>query len=684
MTRPNYFFLLISLAFLYSPLAGLSKFERSALEKQEIAKNIVWFNHEPLAFPLRRGNLSEDWTEIYERQHTPENIALMAKIGARYGRLHFYKGFGLAYEMPEIRKSAEASRIMHSHGMLVSLYVGGTMFIETFYRETPEAVSWEQRDQYDRPVPYLVDTQTFRHHPCPNEPAYRNYIKKVLKVGIDSVGANQFFFDNYMLRPEPKSCRCPRCQTAFKEFLKRKYPSEKEAYARFGYPSVDYLKVNEWDTFNRPEDLTAINDPVLQEWIRFRCESMADQCREFYDYIKSVNPAVSVGFNLKGLYSLNRIWENAIYHPLYSGHCDYYCFDIDGMKVGLDRTTGAVVSEVRSYKIGRLLDMSCSEAAPGIELAEQMAFNYQKYLPGFGYHSTGYNHYAERDLSPLAEFFRFYNDRYYTETANVADCAILRTWPSMAYSISATSIPTILVEQVLFQHKIPFDIIFDENIETISRYQAVILPGQESLSQKIIDRLENFVESGGTLIFTGNTADYTDWRRTRTVNPLLSFLGFKTRPEVTTVRKVGKGILVYIPEIVPAVKIEPAGGWAFPSSQWVLPKNHEEIAQTIVRHLTHGPSLVTEAPLTTAAELLNREKSKETIIHFVNYDDRKTQSPFRVELKKQRKGKVNSVAFFSPELDEPLRIEFTEEGGKIIFTVPQMKLYSMVVVSYES
>jgi len=31
-----------------------------------------------------------------------------------------------------------------------------------------------------------------------------------------------------------------------------------------------------------------------------------------------------------------------------------------------------------------------------------------------------------------------------------------------------------------------------------------------------------------------------------------------------------------------------------------------------------------------------------------------------------------------------LRIEFTEEGGKIIFTVPQMKLYSMVVVSYES
>jgi len=682
----NLVFLLLAagIALQNSSLQGLTKFEKRALEKQQIAKNIVFFSHEPLMFGLRRGGVPENWPERYERQHSPENIRLMAKAGWRYGRLHFYKGFGLETEMPEIRKSMEAARLMHKLGMKVSLYVGGTMFIETFYRETPEAINWEQRDQYGRPVPYLVGTQTFRHFACPNEPAYREYIKRVLKVGIDSLKADQFFFDNYFLRAEPKSCRCPRCLKAFKEFLKRRFPTPEALRARLGYSDVEYVKVNEWDEFNRPEDVVNVDDPVLQEWIRFRCETLADQCREFYTYIKSINPQISVGFNLKGLYSLNRIWYNAVYHPFFAGYCDFFCFDIDGMEQGLNPETGALVTEIRSYKLARRLDMACSDGDPGIQLAEQMAFNYQKYIPGFGYHGAGYNHYAQRVLSPLAEFFREYNDRYYTHTENVADCAVFRTWPSMAYSVWKTSIPTILAEQVLIQHKVPFDIIVDQHIDTIERYGAVILPGQESLSKENIERLVQYVRSGGTLIFTGNTADYNQWRRRRARNPLLSLMGLQRRPSVTTVRKLDKGKLVYIPEIIPGIKITPKGRWAFPSSQWVLPANHEEIYNAIARHLPGGLSIVTEAPLTTAMEILNREKSKETIIHFVNYEQGKKLAPFRVELKPQFKGRVSSVAFFSPEHDDPLKLEFTQAGGKLIFTVPEMQMYSMIVVSYTS
>jgi hypothetical protein len=619
--------------------------------------------------------------ELYIKQHEPENLRRMARLGSRYGRLHFYKGFGLEFEMPEMRRAAKAAEIMHELGMEVSLYVGGTMFIETFFRETPEAVNWEQRDQYDRPVPYSVGTQTYRHFACPNEPLYREYIKRVLDVGIDMVKADQFFFDNYFLRAEPKSCRCGRCIKGFAEYLQKKYPTAEAATARYGYPSADYVRLNEWDTFNRPENVTSVDDPILQEWIQFRCESLVSQCREFYQYIKKRNPSISVGFNLKGLYSMNRIWTKAVHHPLFKDICDFFCFDIGDVNPGLDRETGALVTEIRSYKTARSLNMACSVGDPGVELAEQMAFNNQTYLEGFGYHGAGYNHYAQRLFSPLAEFFRDYNDRFYTLTDNVADCAVFRSFPSLAYSVSSAWIPTTLAEQVLIQHKVPFDIIFDLHLDDLDQYQAVILPGQESLSMKDIDKFTAFVRRGGTLIFTGNTADYNEYRRQRRSNPLIATMGLETQPATTTIRQLGSGTLIFIPEIEPGMKIVPSGGWDFPPTQWVLPKNHGEIVRTLKNHLPEGLSLSTGAPLTTAAEMLKRDTTKETIVHFVNYDEGKRIGPFPVELRPQFSGPIGSVQFYSSELDEPLTLQHNLDGERIRFNLPEMGMYSMVVVS---
>ncbi|HLA39968.1 MAG TPA: hypothetical protein VJ417_08225, partial [Candidatus Glassbacteria bacterium] len=109
------------------PAFCLSRFERSSQEKQKEAGKIIPLSHEPLQFGQRRGGVPEDWPERYEHQHDPENIRLMARLGSRYERLHFYKGFGLAFEMPEIRRSAEVAKLMHELGMKVSLYVGGSM-----------------------------------------------------------------------------------------------------------------------------------------------------------------------------------------------------------------------------------------------------------------------------------------------------------------------------------------------------------------------------------------------------------------------------------------------------------------------------------------------------------------------------------------------------------------------------
>ena len=91
--------------------------------------------------------------------------------------------------------------------------------------------------------------------------------------------------------------------------------------------------------------------------------------------------------------------------------------------------------------------------------------------------------------------------------------------------------------------------------------------------------------------------------------------------------------------------------------------------------------MTTEAPLTTAAELLTRPETRETLVHFVNFDRKNPLSPFKVTVRKQFAGKVDSVTFLSPDLDDPSTIEFEETGDTVSFTVPSMRIYSMIVIA---
>ncbi len=213
---------------------------------------------------------------------------------------------------------------------------------------------------------------------------------------------------------------------------------------------------------------------------------------------------------------------------------------------------------------------------------------------------------AHNVFTPILEFFREYNQRYYTGTDNVADVAVLRNWPSMAYSINSAYVPATLMEQVLIQYKIPFDLLFEEQLDRIGRYGAVILAGQECVSNDQAETLLQYVRGGGTLVLAGNAGQYNQWRERRHKIPC-SRHGTKAR-----------AASVYIPEIIradsrlperrPTTRTPSRGAHLTRSqrmspAQWVLPKNHRDIYQAVVDALPKGLSITTEAPLTTVMEL---------------------------------------------------------------------------------
>ena len=658
-----------------------TRWHERAAKKRALARNITWLTHEPLDFLLRRGDHNDNEPAHYAAMLNPDNLQRMADAGVQWARIFFYKGFGLAYERPHIDQAKKAADQLHSLNLKVSLYFGGTMFIETFYKETPEAKNWEQRDYQNQPVPY--GSQTFRRYACPNEPAYRDYLQKILAVAINELHADEIAFDNIMLQSEPHSCRCPRCLKAFADFLKNRYPTEELATRRFGISDVTALQPNYWETPDQPNDISEINDPVLQEWVRFRCESLANYAGSLHDMTKALNPNTAVLLNIKGVYSFNRSWTNAISHPLYKNRVDLISFDTGGYNERIDSATGALVTQIRSYKMARNLNAGCEDSLNDeVRAATHMSFGLQPSVATPAPFGSG----AHNVFTPLIEFFREFNSRYYTNTQPVTDVAILRSWPSMAYSINATSIPATLMEQILIQHKVPFTLLFDEQLQDLSKYQMLILAGQECISDDQLTQFLTYVQNGGTLLLTGNTASFNQWREKRAhKNPLLP------------ARKEGKGQILYLPDIQRADKragksqqlaedpepgATPSKVERFSPAQWLLPTNHQQIADTITQNLPAGPSLQTTAPLTTIAELLTRPSTKQTLTHFINYDRNPPTPNFQVTQHKQFETPIKSLQLLTPTQNDPIKIDFTQTATHLTCTLPALETYYMLITTH--
>jgi hypothetical protein len=119
----------------------------------------------------------------------------------------------------------------------------------------------------------------------------------------------------------------------------------------------------------------------------------------------------------------------------------------------------------------------------------------------------------------------------------------------------------------------------------------------------------------------------------------------------------------------------------FSPAQWILPQNHAEIYQAITKAQSKGPSLSTEAPLTTAVEFYRRTETREAILHFVNFDRKVKPAPFSATVRKQFPGPVKSVQLFSPDANDPATLRFQESGDTVTFTVPATRLYSMLVIA---
>jgi Beta-galactosidase trimerisation domain len=649
-------------------------------------------SHEPYLFVVRRGGHSLNAHEIYRHEQSEEVIRSLRDQGVEVFHTHLYKGFGMAAEKPEMEDTVRTAAIVHRLGMKIDTYIQwDSMMYETFFVEEPRAKDWIQRDAIGQPVMLEYGyQQSFRYLPCFSNQGFIDYLKKVVRFAVTEVETDFIHFDNFTLSAEPNSCHCNACKTSFRQRLRAKYSGE-ERKNRFGFENVDYVNPPLWNITNRPEKLEIIADPVFQEWIDYRCQTMADALSQMTELIHSLNPDVVVEINYGGIVGYNSPWIRGTDHARLLPHTQVFWDESDDK---CEFTTdGRLITAIRTYKIARtyrnivLTYISVNEIA----IAECLAFNQTIGFAGVSPLST--------DVVKYIGFYRKLRDLY-AGAEDLAPVAVLRSYASITYNNASAGLSAMLVEQALIQARIPFRLIADGHLTELSpaTCKVLILPNVECLSDEQLQAIQRYVAAGGGLVATEQTGLYDAWRRMRVEPGLkdlmdgqLPALGHNQRSAEAIVagqpqrKTVSRGRTVYIPALefdgsLPSAQPYFTLGTEF----WKRPKNWQDLVDAISWAAGENMPVSVTAPDFVAMNLLEQSAKQRRIIHLVNYDAEKNPSVASIAIRcATPKGEpATAVRFYAPDADDGKPIDFRMEGAEAVFTVPALQTYAVVTVSW--
>ncbi len=649
-------------------------------------------SHEPLIFRIRRGGWLGD-LEAARRQwlaeHEPQRVQELVELGVELFHSHGYKGFGYEAEKEDMRLLAGLSKAVHQAGLRLCTYSQVmTLVPETFYAEVPAAKDWIQRQADGTPIMLSYDYQhSYRPKPSLAHPDYRKYYQeKILRTLVRDCDSDMLHFDNFDCNMEPESDQSPAAVRAFHDYLRGKYTRER-LIERFGHANVDLIDPPLWNQYHDPHRIGVILDPAQQEWIDFRCWLMADWLREMRAYARTLKPDIAIEVNPHGLFGTNRAFQAALWHPWFMRYTEAIWSEEPNHADYDDR--GVLISRIRSYKMCRTLDnIAFTYNDNDRTLAENLAFNQTMQYVGIG---SGPSAGGEAN-SKYLEFYKKHRE-VYTLTRNRADVAILRSYPSMAYDNHRAELEQCMFEQALIQSHVPFDIIFDEQLDRLDRYRVLVLAGQHNLSDATIERIERFVAGGGGLVVTGLTGSRDEWVRRRAEPGLARLLGIdrfwvpgrlEGRAFSEQPRSAQGGRVIYLPEIIPPDR-EQAENWLgswdgnVGRGNWILPANHGELAAAVRRAAGGAFSLEAGVPDWVAVEQV--EKPGMIAVHLVNCKLGDVRYAVAVEVASGRP--VRAVRALSPDRAEALALEFQQQDGRCRFVIPRLGVYEVAVLELE-
>ncbi|MBA7607318.1 hypothetical protein ES703_14477 [subsurface metagenome] len=589
---------------------------------------------EPLLFRVRRDG-SDGYTPTaeqraaYLREHSPEMIAKLKALGVNFVMMHCYKGAGLQAERESMADAVKLAKLCHDAGLRVGVYnYSGAFLWEPLFEEVPQARDWVVLDKDGKPLTYYKAAYRYRWNR--NHADAQVFYRQLVRFAVNDIEADLLHFDNYSVGPGRDANSVQR----FRDYLGDTFTPER--LRKMGI-SAGRLAADDLNAAQPP--MTGPPDNLLRRaWLDFSCQSLADSYHDMSRYARTLRRDILIECNPGG--PGNHIRPPTDHGRLLQGG---EAFWDEGRQPGYH--DGRLYTRIRTFKVARRMNnIAFAYTTTGLEMAESMAFNrdclgcicwfeYDKIVARPGSKDP-----LSHTLAPFIDFFHTRRDLLRGAKV-VADVAVLRSFASQVFADLKYARLTYQVEQALIDNRTCFQIIYDHHLSDLNRYRALVLAGCIALSDRQIEQIGQYVKSGGRVCVIGPVATHDEWMLPRE-KPALDDL------PVTGVMRIGQ---------------------------------NDDVLGAVGRACANELSLSLQAEPALCSELT--EQPGRRLVHLVNY---RTDEPVknivtRVRLPAGRH--VKTVMLASPERKSDLQLPFEEQGGVVAFTVPEVRVYEIAVLT---
>ena len=501
-------------------------------------------SHEPIFHRLRTGNsTAEEWAR-WERETSIENLDLLERLGITRAHIACTKGFGLEYEKPLIERAARFHEQAKRRGMEVSVYVQGfPVYYETFLRERPEAEQWLARTQSGDIIPW--GGQTFRRFMDPARVEFHDYEEMLLTYVYQQLQPDEVTMDN----TGAPWCWTPACRESFRAWLRSRY-TPADARREFGIDSFDAVDLPRFDPVYFPKDaIRIVKDPLLQEWARWYSHLMADFLKRMCDVTRRLAPgATFIASTGCEILRYNTLFNWGVDFEDRFAVLDAVGTEESGWRPGVvesapanarivmderspDEKAGRIESNLRVSTDARWLKI-CTEfgkptggsfwgevdrASKLVAMAHYMAFAQNGHHVG----TVGPLCAAPQMLDDIRDVIDWGQKHIEVLTGRGARHAPVGVWrgtSTMAFIRHRPVWEACAVEQMLFEHHVPFTILLDGVLERFlaaSNSRLLVLPGTACVSDAQVKLITAFVERGGSLLLLGEAGTRDERTRLR-------------------------------------------------------------------------------------------------------------------------------------------------------------------------
>lgn len=388
----------------------------------------------------------------------------------------------------------------------------------------------------------------FRHNHCWSSPSYHDHVRQIntqLATRYKDHPALSMWHVSNELGGE---CYCDLCRARWAKWLEEKYGTLKPMNDAFW----TYFWSHQAFDWKQVEPTDFVMDGMKLDWMRFTNEQLADWYKFERDILRGITPDIPITTNFMGIYyNINYqklahevdvitddqypsydaahpdFLQNAIFMSM--KHDMYRCFKPERTMMLMESCPGAV--QWKTPQKAKRPDIHRLEMLQAIAHGADGTCYFQ-FRAGRGglekLHSAVVEHWDTQRHEQTRRFreLRSLSDAYAKFTSVLgasvhASVALVYDWESRwaqqlsdgtglsAPAWNSTSLPyfnQVAAEQYEnFWHRgIPVDVI--DNERDLSTYKLVILPMHWIMTDALAQRLKQYVQSGGTLIATWDTA----------------------------------------------------------------------------------------------------------------------------------------------------------------------------------